>query len=105
MPRMVKLRTATLRMIAICLLIAVVGGVIQPGMAWAANWGFGLNLLRGDDGIVRGELWLNDRLVWRLELLSDAAEPVSLPEARAPVTTLVIPDMVDGMLVLRFAQR
>lgn len=83
------------------LLIALMFGVIifYPSSALAADINFNINIMR-QDGATCGELWFNDKLVWRLALLSDGAKPVTGGFAGAN-TTLVIPDIVHGMFVVK----
>lgn len=72
---------------------------LYPSAALAADFSFNINVVR-QDGATCGELWLNDRLVWRLALLSDGAKPVS-SGSTANNTTLIIPDIVKGMFVIK----
>lgn len=84
------------------LVIALILGVLMlmyPSAALAADFNFNINLMR-QDGATCGELWFNDKLVWRLALLSDGAKPVS-SGLNGANTTLVIPDIVHGMFVVK----
>ncbi|MDF2568868.1 MAG: hypothetical protein K0R55_472 [Sporomusa sp.] len=73
--------------------------VLYPSSALAADFSFNVNVMR-QDGATCGELWFNDKLVWRLALLSDGAKPVS-SGFNGTNTTLVIPDIVNGMFVVK----
>ncbi len=73
--------------------------LVYPACALAADFSFNINIMR-QDGATCGELWLNDKLVWRLAMLSDGAQPVSGGFSGAN-TTLVIPDIVHGMFVVK----
>jgi|GEM_PF-651485 len=72
---------------------------LYPSSAQAADFSFNVNILRQDDATC-GELWLNNKLVWRLALLSDGAKPVS-GGFNSASTTFVIPDIVNGMFVVK----
>ncbi|SMD14230.1 hypothetical protein [Sporomusa malonica] len=73
--------------------------MLYPSSVLAADFSFNVNIMR-QDGATCGELWFNDKLVWRLALLSDGAKPVSSGFSGTN-TTLVIPDIVHGMFVVK----
>lgn len=81
----------------IALMLSVI--IFYPSSALAADVNFNINITR-QDGATCGELWVNDKLVWRLALLSDGAKPVTGGFTGAN-TTLVIPDIVHGMFVVK----
>lgn len=84
------------------IVIAFIFGALMflyPSSALAADFNFNINLIR-QEGATCGELWFNDKLVWRLALLSDGAKPVS-SGLNSANTTLVIPDIVHGMFVVK----
>ncbi|MGL5514793.1 MAG: hypothetical protein ACRDBM_16385 [Sporomusa sp.] len=72
---------------------------LYPSSAQAADFSFNVNILR-QDGATCGELWLNNKLIWRLALLPDGAKPVS-GGFNSASTTLVIPDIINGMFVVK----
>ncbi|WP_425059779.1 hypothetical protein SCACP_03880 [Sporomusa carbonis] len=73
--------------------------MLYPSQALAADFSFNINIVR-QDGSTCGELWFNDKLVWRLAVLPDGAKPVS-GGVRGANTTLIIPDIVNGMFVVK----
>lgn len=82
------------------LLLALILGVMIscfPSAVLAAD--FNINILR-QDGATCGELWVNDKLIWRVAVLSDDAKPVTGGFAGAN-TTFIVPDIVHGMFLLR----
>ncbi len=81
------------------LLLLSMSIILYPTSALAAEFSFNINILR-QDGATCGELWLNDKLVWRLALLADGAKPVS-GGFNGANTTLIIPDIVNGMFVVK----
>ncbi|HWR09855.1 hypothetical protein [Sporomusa sp.] len=87
-----------IRKLIVTLLLSMIIN-LYPSSALAAEFSFNINIAR-QDGATCGELWLNDRLVWRLALLSDGAKPVS-GGFNGANTTLVIPDIVNGMFVVK----
>ena len=72
---------------------------LYPSSAFAADFSFNINLLR-QDGVTSSELWLNDKLIWRVALLADGAKPVT-GGFSGTNTTFVIPDIVYGMFVVK----
>ncbi|SDF48730.1 hypothetical protein [Sporomusa acidovorans] len=85
------------KLIAIIVLSILMIG--YPSSVLAADFSFSVNIVR-QDGATCGELWLNDKVVWRLAILADGAKPV-FANANSANTTLVIPDIVNGMFVLK----
>ena len=78
----------------------MLGGIIlYPSSGLAADINFNINIMR-QDGATCGEVWFNDRLVWRLALLSDGAKPVTGGFVGTN-TTWVIPDILHGMFVVK----
>lgn len=67
--------------------------------ALAADFKVNLNVVRQDDGTTSTEFWYNDRVVWRLTLLTDGAKPVST--GNASNITFVTPDIVNGLFLLK----
>lgn len=78
-------------LLALCLL--------WPAAASAGEAKVNIAFLRQDDGTTIGELWYNDRVVWRLRLLGDGAQPVT--GASGPRTTVVAPDLDNGLFLLK----
>jgi hypothetical protein len=68
-----------------------------PNIALAAN--FKLDITRQDDGITCSELWYNDQVIWRVAFLTDGTKPVS--GGNGVATTYIIPDIVDGLFLLK----
>lgn len=77
--------------IALCLL--------GSSPASAAELKLNVAVSRQDDGTTTGELWFNDRVVWRLRIAGDGAEPVS--GKGTGNTTVVVPDVSSGMFLLK----
>jgi hypothetical protein len=46
-----------------------------------------------------GELWYNEKVIWRVALSPDGAKPASTSSS-AP-TTVVSPDLMDGFFILK----
>lgn len=86
-----------MRKILTALILAI--ALIWPSGAAAAEFKMNISIARLDDGTTRGELWYGDRVIWRVDLVADGATPVV--SGRPGTTTLVIPDIVDGMLLLK----
>jgi hypothetical protein len=80
---------------AVLLLLAL----LAPATASAAEFSFNIAVSRQDDGTTTGELWYNDRVVWRIKLASDDAQPVSGPSASG--TMVVAPEVESGMFLLK----
>lgn len=73
--------------------------IIWPNTVFASSFNMNLHFLRQEDGTACGELWYNDRIVWRLEFLSDGSRPaLSTPNVN---TTSIIPDIVDGLFIIK----
>jgi len=73
--------------------------LLSPASASAAELKISVALSRADDGAAIGELWYNDRVVWRLRIVSDGAQPVAGRSGGS--TTVVVPDMESGMFLLK----
>jgi len=73
--------------------------LLWPSCAAAAAFKMDISIVRLDDGTIRGELWYDNRLLWRVELVADGATPVT--GGPPGTTTSVVPDIVDGMLLLK----
>ena len=73
--------------------------LLAPLPASAAGFSMNVAVSRHEDGTATGELWFNDRVVWRLRIVSDGAQTVSGPAGLN--TTVVVPDMASGMFMLK----
>ncbi len=73
--------------------------VLYPAPALAADFSINVNIARQEDGTTCGELWLNDKIIWRLAILSDGAKPVTT--GGTANMTLITPDIVNGMFVIK----
>lgn len=73
--------------------------LLWPATASAGEAKIGINFFRQDDGTTVGELWYNDRVVWRLKLLGDDAQPVA--GLSGPPTTVIAPDLDEGLFRLK----
>ena len=82
----------------ICILFILLSFVL-PSQALASGFMMNVQVIRQDDGTTSGELWYNDKVVWRLSILTDGAKPVSGSHNAA--TTLIIPDIINGMLLIK----
>ncbi len=74
--------------------------LLAPATASAAEFKFNVAVSRQDDGTTPGELWYNDRVLWRVRLAGDGAQPVSSPAGVN--TTVVVPEVEGGMFLLKF---
>lgn len=83
------------------LLIAL--GLLWPAPASAGDGKINIAFIRQEDGTSIGELWYNDKVVWRLKLVGDAAEPVA--GTAGTRTTVVVPDIDEGLFMLRIYNR
>jgi len=88
----------SIRKITVSLLLAILI-IICPAGGFAADLNVNVMLVR-QDGATCGELWIDNALVWRLALLSDGAKPV-VYNGNNGNTTLIIPDIVNGMFVIK----
>jgi hypothetical protein len=73
--------------------------LLWPAAASAGEARVGINFLRQDDGTTVGELWFGDRVVWRLKVLGDGAQPVA--GGSGPRTTVIAPDLDEGLFRLK----
>ncbi|TWH47005.1 hypothetical protein [Sporomusa sp. KB1] len=87
-----------MRRLVVSLLLSILI-MLYPSSVLATDFSFNIAIVR-QEGATSGELWLNNTLVWRLALLSDGAKPVS-DNGNGANTTLVIPDIVNGMFVVQ----
>lgn len=82
----------------ICVLL-VVFGLLWTVQALASGFTLNIQVMRQDDGTTCGELWYNDKVIWRLALLTDGAKPVS--GSHPVATTLIAPDIINGMFLIK----
>lgn len=86
-----------MRCACIALILAIVFACPVP--VSAADFNINVNIMRQEDGTTCGELWLNDKVLWRLTILTDGAKPTAT--GGYANTTLVTPDIVNGMFVIK----
>lgn len=88
----------SIRKITVSLLLIVLI-MLCPVLGLAADLNFNVVIAR-QEGATFGEFWVDNTLVWRLALLADGAKPV-VRNGNHANTTLVIPDIVSGMFVIK----
>lgn len=88
-----------MRFIAGILLLAL-AVMFCPPVAAAADFQLNISVVHHADGVAIGELWWNNRLVCRLRLVGTEV-PVVSPAGGSG--TLVVPDIVGGMFVVKLA--
>jgi len=72
-----------------------------PNTAEAADLKMSIHIGRLEDGTALGELMINGQLVWRLRISSDGAQPAFVRNHPDDSTTVVVPDVENGMFVLK----
>jgi hypothetical protein len=82
----------------ICILLVVLT-LSWPSQVLAAGFTLNIQVMRQDDGTTCGELWYNDKVVWRLAVLTDGAKPVS--GSNSTGTTLIVPDVINGLFLIK----
>lgn len=80
-------------------MVLLVFTFVFPSQALASGFTLNIQVMRQDDGTTCGELWYNDRVIWRLAILSDGAKPVSGSNSTA--TTLIAPDVINGLFLIK----
>ena len=58
-----------------------------------------IQLIRQDDGTTCGQLWYNDKIVWRVALMADGVRSVSV--SNHAETTLITPDIINGLFLIK----
>lgn len=86
-----------MRRTLLALIFAIV--TLFPAPALAADFSIHVGITRQEDGTTCGELWLNDKVIWRLAILNGGAKPVTTGETAD--MTLITPDIVNGMFVIK----
>ncbi|MDT8902728.1 hypothetical protein [Anaeroselena agilis] len=86
-------------MARIAVVFLLICALLMPAATASAAFSLNVAVGRQDDGTVTGELWFNDRVVWRLRIASDGAQPVSGPAVGN--TTVVAPDVEGGLFLLK----
>ncbi|MGI6092610.1 MAG: hypothetical protein GX348_06800 [Veillonellaceae bacterium] len=81
------------------LVLAAAVLILWPNQALAAEFKVNINIVRQNDGATSTEFWYNDRVVWRLTILADGAQPVSTGSQAN--TTFITPDIVKGLFLLK----
>ncbi|MCE5285089.1 MAG: hypothetical protein LLG02_04460 [Pelosinus sp.] len=83
----------------LCQIIILFALVIFPVTAAAADFNVHINISRQADGAANGEVWYNGNILWRVLLLPDGAKPaLVMPGGK---TTIIIPDICNGMFLLK----
>lgn len=67
--------------------------------AFAADWQLNIHVSPENGGLLSGEMWYNNDMVWRLKIQTDGAIPVI--SANDPRETVLVPDIVGGLFVLK----
>ena len=79
---------------------ALVGlSLLYAGPAEAGDSRFNISIVRRDDGTTLGELWYNEKIIWRIRVSSDGAEPVTGQTGAG--TTVIVPDISGGQFLLK----
>ncbi len=73
--------------------------LLAPVPASAAGFSVNVAVSRQDDGTTVGELWYNDRVVWRLRIVGEGVQPVAGQTGGG--TTVVVPDIEKGLFLLK----
>lgn len=68
-------------------------------VALASDWQVNFQFSRADGGSLSGEVWYNNDMVWRLKIQADGALPAI--SGNDPRVTVLVPDIVDGLFVLK----
>lgn len=88
-----------MRYMMVLLLITVI--LAAPATAFAAGFNMNISISRMEDGTTCGEFWFNNRVLWRLQVLTDGARPVT--SGKSVNTTLVTPDIVNGLFLIKLS--
>lgn len=86
-----------MRYLLIFFMITVI--LAAPVSAFAAGFNMNINISRLEDGTTCGELWFNNKVLWRLQVLTDGARPVT--SGKSGNTTLITPDIVNGLFLIK----
>ena len=70
-----------------------------PLPAQAAGMGMGVTVSRQEDGSACGEVWYDNRVLWRVRIVGDGARAAA--GTGDGCTTVVAPDVRAGMFVLK----
>lgn len=88
-----------MRYMLILLLITVILAV--PATVLAAGFNMNISISRMEDGTTCGEFWFNNRVLWRLQVLTDGARPVT--SGKTVNTTVIAPDIVNGLFLIKLS--
>lgn len=88
-----------MRSLIIVLLILAV--VWIPNCAFAA-FQMNLHIDRQQDGIINGELWYDNEVIWRLRIIPDGAQPVISSNVHQGIS--LIPGLENGFMLLKISQ-
>lgn len=70
-----------------------------PASAAASPFKVGFSITKPDEGVVCSELIYNDEVIWKIQLLSDGARPVS--SGGSGQTTIIVPDIAHGLFTIK----
>lgn len=84
----------------ILMLLVTVAIICVPATAGASEFmSINLAFSRAEDGTTSGELLFNNKVVWRLQVLTDGARPVS--SIKGGNTTMISPDIINGLFLIK----
>ena len=81
-------------------ILFVVYMLVCPSNVLAAGFTLNIQVMRQDDGTTCSELWYNDKVVWRVNLLADGVRPVA-GLYNTTTTTLITPDIINGLFLIK----
>ena len=58
-----------------------------------------IQIMRQNDSTTWGEIWYNDKIIWRVALLTGGVIPVV--GSNRGETTLLTPDVMDGLFLIK----
>ena len=82
----------------ICILL-ITFTLAFPTHVSAAGFTLNINIVRQEDGTTCGELWYDQKMVWRLAFLADGVKPVY--GSYSKTTTFIAPDIINGLFLIK----
>jgi len=91
-----------MRRILLCIVLCctIIGGLFFVNkQVEAADCRVNIQIASQDAGMICGELWYDNQLIWRLAVLTDGSRPAG--GTHDTRTILITPDIDQGMFFLR----
>ena len=79
-------------------MILIIASIGMPNTAFAA-FQMDFRVAKQFDGVLSGEFWYDNKMLWRVNLVPDGAQPVTCATAGKGIS--IFPDVKNGFMLLK----